>query len=1157
MNNRFTNTIYMVSKLSFQVLAILFITLDLALANETVAQVKSIKEVTISLSMTEAKLSEVLEEIERKTNYRFSLSSSKIDLSSTSNIHVVDATVEDVLMELSKEMSLKFGQINNSISVSKRKRRADEPRVSVAIKQGPTIKGTVTDENGSGLPGSTIQEKGTSNGTITDVDGNYSITVSDEDAVLAISFVGYVAVEIPVTGKSTIDVSLEPDIEALQEVVVVGYGTQKKETVTGSVASVKGDELEKVPSVNLSNAMAGRLPGVFATQSSGEPGYDGSAIRIRGSNTLGNTDALVVIDGVPGRAGGLDRLNALDIESISVLKDASAAIYGSRAANGVILITTKRGTTGKPKFSYSFNQAWAQPAKIPELLNAAQYAEARNELKLYGEPVANWDTEWNNYANGADPGWVDFTHEDIRLYRDGSDPWGHPDSDWYGETMKNWAPQNRHNLQVNGGTDAIKYLVSLGYQNQDGYYKNSATGYKQYDLRMNLDAKFNEYISMDVGFVGRNEDRFFPTVGAGDIFRMLMRGKPTDPAYWPNGLPGPDIENGQNPVTVTTNATGYHKDKRYYLQSNGNLNIKIPGVEGLNLKFTGAVDQYLRKQKRWNTPFYLYTWDGTSYESDGTTPLLVAGIRGGGNGFQPELDEDYEDQLDINLLSIASYDRSFGDHTIGVMAGIQRETIEHSNFGAHRRYYLSSAIDQIFAGSDDEKNNEGSAWERARLSYFGRVNYNFSEKYLLEFLWRYDGSYNFPEDTRYGFFPGILAGWTISEESFWQSSIGFIDYLKIRGSYGQMGNDQIWYNGNYLEYQYYATYGFDTFILDGGLAKSLYETRVPNNQITWEIANNLNFGLEGDILDGMFNFELDYFINTRTQIPWVKNASVPQTTGLSLPAENIGELENKGWEFLFGFNQQSGEFDYSVSVNGGYAKNKILFWDEPAGAPEWQRSTGHPINTGLYYLSDGVFTSMEDVNSETLDYSELTNTLRPGDIKYQDTDGNGIINGDDRVRIDKNNVPTFQGGLSGRVQWKNIDMSVLFQGSAGAQIWVKTESGEIGNFTLQRFENRWSPDNPSSEHPRLDNRGDQYWSGENDYFLRSTDYLRLKNLEIGYTFSPDLISAIGLSNVRVYVNGLNLITWDKLDVYDPEATNSQGRYYPQARVMSVGANISF
>ncbi|MDW7693748.1 SusC/RagA family TonB-linked outer membrane protein [Flammeovirgaceae bacterium SG7u.111] len=1151
--------LFTMSKYLLYALCIQVFCSSMLLANEGMSQ-KSIYEMKLSVDFDKQHLGEVISTLHKKTGFNFTYNHLVIDTKKKVTYSCNDKPLAEVLEVLSYEMNLGFKRINNNIyikSVKKNKHEQDSYTVIEVVQQ--KVSGVViSSDDGQPLPGVSILIVGTTTGTTTDIDGKYSLEIPS-GTKLRFSYIGFIPQDIDVGSQTEINVTLASDLEQLDEVVVVGYGTQKKETVTGSVTSVSGEEIERVPTTNLSNAFAGRLPGVFTSQSSGEPGYDGSAIRIRGTNTLGNTDALVVIDGVPGRAGGLDRLNPQDIESVSVLKDAAAAIYGSRAANGVILITTKRGTTGKPKFSYNFNQGWQQPTKLPELLDATQYAIARNELGLYKNVNKNdWNSEWNNYKNGQDVSWNPFTLEDIELYQNGSDPWGHPNTDWYGATMKNWAPLTKHSIQVNGGTENVKYLASIGYQNQDGYYKNSATGYKQYDFRLNLDTKFNEYVSMDFGVVGRNERREFPTESADAIFRMLMRGKPGDPAYWPNGLPGPDIENGQNPVVITTNDTGFDQDDRYYIQSNGSLKINIPGVEGLKVTLTGAVDKYLRKTKRWRTPFYLYTWDGTSYEDDGSTPLLVAGIRGGGPGFQPELNEGFEEQLDINLMSIVSYDKTINDdHTFGIMVGAQKETINNANFGAYRRYYLSSAIDQIFAGADLEKDNSGSAWERARMSYFGRVNYNYKEKYLLEFMWRYDGSYNFPENTRYGFFPGVLAGWTISEEDFWQDNIGAVSYLKIRGSYGEMGNDQIWYDDDYLEYQYYATYGFDSYILNDEVAKSLYETRVPNDQITWEIARNSNIGIEGELLDGLFTFEADYFNNKRTQIPWIRNASIPQTTGLSLPAENIGELQNKGFDFMVGFNKQSGEFTYKISANGSYAKNKILFWDEAPGAPEWQQSTGHPINTGLYYLNDGVFATQAEIDAENLDYNAISNNLRPGDMKYVDYDGNGIIDADDRVRIDKNNVPTFQGGLNASVMWKNFDFSILFQGSAGAQIWVKTESGEIGNYTLERYNNRWSPDNPSSTHPRLDNRDDQYWSSENDYFLRSTDYVRLKNMEIGYNIPSHILSKAKISNLRVYANGLNLLTWDGLDVYDPEAINGNGRYYPQARVLSMGLNLSF
>jgi TonB-linked SusC/RagA family outer membrane protein len=467
----------------------------------------------------------------------------------------------------------------------------------------------------------------------------------------------------------------------------------------------------------------------------------------------------------------------------------------------------------------------------------------------------------------------------------------------------------------------------------------------------------------------------------------------------------------------------------------------------------------------------------------------------------------------------------------------------------------------MFAGGDAEKDNSGGAFERARLNYFGRVAYNYQEKYLAEFLWRYDASYIFPEDTRYGFFPGIMVGWVVSEESFWKNSLPAFDFFKIRGSWGQMGNDQIFYSGSLQEYQFLSTYGFRSHVLEGTEVKTLYETRVPNKAITWEVANNSNLGIEGQLLQGKIFFELDGFYNKRTNILWRKDASVPESTGLAslLPAENIGEVENKGFDVLLGVRGARGEFNYRISANGGYAKNKILFWDEPPGAEEWQRSTGRPMGApGPIYIYDGVFRDQADIDRTTLDYSAITNELRPGDMKFQDVDGDGAITPTDQVRLDRNNIPRFQGGLNITANYRNFDVSILFQGAAGAITFVSAgESGNIGNYLSEFYENRWTVDNPSSVDPRIANRSDQYYSSNNTYWYRNSDYVRLKNLEIGYNLPIEIGQKIGLSNVRFYVNGLNLITWDKLGIYDPESDASTGQYYPQARVINGGFSVTF
>ncbi|HAU53413.1 MAG TPA: SusC/RagA family TonB-linked outer membrane protein [Sphingobacterium sp.] len=1011
------------------------------------------------------------------------------------------------------------------------------------------------------IPGVTVSVNGTKLVTKTDVQGRYKLDKVPASAIINFRMVGKQSMDEAVKGRQTIDITLLNSESNLEEVVVVGYGKQRKETVTGAVATVKGSDLAQSPALNVSNALTGRVPGVTATNGSAEPGYDGSNIKIRGTNTLGNSSPLVVIDGVPAREGGIDRINPRDIENISVLKDASAAIYGARAANGVILVTTRRGKTGKPQFSYTFNQGYSQPTVIPKLTDASQFAAIRNELEIYNLPVEEWSAAYKainekGSYNKQGGGVLDapFKPEDIQKFKDGSDPWGHPNTDWYKATLKNWSPQQRHNLQINGGTEDVKYLMSLGYQNQDAYYKNSATGYKQYDLRINLDANISQYIKTQFGVLGRQENRNFPTKSAGTVFRMLMRGNPTQPAIWPNGMPGPDIENGENPVVITTNATGYDHDKRYYFQTNGQVEITNPWIDGLKLTLNASVDKYVKNQKTWVTPWTLYSWQG-AYEADGSTPQLVPGRRGPAD---PNLNQSNEDQLNILLGGILSFERKFGDHQVNAIAGINRETIDNDKFSAYRRYFLSNAIDYLFAGGEQEKNNDGSAWKRARLNYFGRFGYNYKSKYIAEFLWRYDGSYMFPESERFGFFPGAMAGWVVSEENFWKENVPVINYFKIRASYGQMGNDNIYYDDKLQEYQYFSTYSFGTYIVNDKLAKTLFESRVPNEMITWEVANNYNLGFDFQFLQGKLNFEFDIFKNRRNSILWRKNASIPQSTGMTLPAENIGKVDNKGWEFNLGYRGKVGDLGYTVGVNGGYAKNKIIFWDEAPGAPAWQQSTGKPIKTDIYYVYDGVFRDMEDIANNKLDYSAITKTLRPGDMKYKDFNGDGKITPDDKVRRDKNSDPTFQGGFNFSLTYKDFDLSVLFQGATGGEIRVGTdESGSIGNFVEEFYDKRWSISNPSSVYPRLTDRGNQYYSYNNTYWMRSTDYLRLKNVEIGYNLASSICSKIGIGSLRLYANGMNLMTWSKIKMYDPEAVNALGQYYPQARLINFGALLSF
>ena len=1030
------------------------------------------------------------------------------------------------------------------------------------------ITGTVRDSKSEPLTGVSIQVKNTTRGTLSDVDGKYSIMATPGE-VLEFGYTGFTTQAITVGSDAEINITLAEGA-ALDEVVVVAYGTQKKVTVTGAVTSLQGEKLVKSPAVDITNSLAGRLPGLVVIQQSGEPGYDGATISIRGQNTLGNSSPLVVIDGIPDRDGGLGRLSPQDIESISVLKDASAAIYGARAANGAILVTTKRGKTGKPTISYDFNLGMSQPTKIPNMSNASEYSAIMNELPIYKTiPVNEWGAAWNaikttgTYKSptaGIPALSANYSPTATARYADGTDPWNYPNTDWFGDAFKTWSPTNRHNLQITGGTETVKYMASVGVINQDAYYKNSATHYNQYNMRINLDAKVNQYVSANLGVLGRREARHFPTESAGSIFRMLMRGRPTEPEVWPNGLAGPDIENGQNPYVITTNATGYQDNPSDFLQANGGIDITNPWIKNLKLTLSGAVDKHSETNKIWQTPWMLYYKDGNKTNPDGT-PVLKGSVRS--NFTDPRLTQAYNNKLNTNLTALLNYGFKLGtDHSFDVLAGVTKEEFTGDGFFAFRRNYISSAIDQLFAGGSLSQNTGGSAYNRARLGYYGRAEYNYKEKYLAEFIWRYDGSYIFPPSGRFGFFPGVLLGWNISQEPFFK--VPGVDNLKLRASYGQMGNDQVYYNGQLQEYAYLSTYGFGSYPINGQVVTTLNETVLANPSFTWERANNYNVGLDATLLKGRIDLTLEYFLNHRDQILIQKTGSTPASSGINalLPPVNAGKVDNKGFEFNVGYNgKASNKLTFRAGINGGYAHNKVIFMDEVPGAPTYQLQEGKPIGAYLAYKSDGVFKDAAAIDANKIDYSAVTGKLIPGDMKFEDVNGDGKINGDDRVRLDQSITPTLNFGATLDLRYKGFDLSALLQGATGASLRVQTESGDIGNFLKYSYDHRWSIENPSSTDPRLASRGDTYYTGGNfgfnTYYLFSKNYIRLKNIELGYNFTSEAIKKIALGGLRVYVNALNLFTLDKLQVYDPESTNQGGTFYPQARVISTGLSLRF
>ena len=1076
-----------------------------------------------TLKMSNVSVDKVFNKIQKESKYRFFYNYGYLKHLNKINVVAKNETLPDILNKL-LDNTLAYKILEGNLVVISLKESQQAQR---------RIEGRVTDEKGTGLSGVSVQIKGTSLGAITDAVGKFALVVPD-NAVLTVTFVGYETQEVTVGNKTNIHIQLKVSVSGLNEVVVVGYGTTKKATLTGAISSVKGSEVVKSPATNVSNDLVGRLPGLVAIQPSGEPGYDGSTLRIRGLNTLNNNNVLVVVDGIAGRS--LDRIDPYSIESITILKDASAAIYGAQAANGVILITTKRGKLGKPEITFSANAGYNRPTKIPKMADAATYATMLNEIAEYGNAQ------------------LPFSKDDIQKFADGSDPWGHPNTDWFASVLKKRSAQNSYNMTVSGGTESLRYFVSLGTKTQEGNYYHSGTKYNQYDFRSNLDGKITKEISLAFDVTGRMEDRNFPTRSAGDIFRMIMRGKPNLPAYWPDGTPGPDIEYGNNPAVISTDATGYDRDKNYVLNSNIKLNIDIPWIKGLSVTGNAAIDKGFDFRKLWQTPWYLYTWDGTSRDSNGE-PTLVKGKR----GFDaPQLTEFAADNITTTVNGLLNYNRTFGDHGIKFLAGIEEIKGNGDNFSASKQHYVSTAIDQLFAGASLDKDNNGSGFINSRLSYFGRVNYSFRDKYLAEFVWIYDGSYIFPPDGKqFGFFPGVSAGWVVSKEGFFKSAANVIDFLKIRGSWGQTGNDRI------PEWQYLATYAYGNFlgqpyypfVTGGGVEnQTLYETRVPNPNITWEVANQADIGFDATLFNNKLSITADYFNYKRSQILLPPNASIPLSAGFTPPYENIGKVGNKGFDFNVSYTDDIGKLNFTIGVNGGYAKNRIIFWDETPGAPSYQKSTDHPMNTLLYYIAEGVFP-----DSASVAKLPHWDGARSGDIIFKDVNGDGKINANDRMRIDKNNVPTFTGGVSLELRYSQFDLSLLLQAATGAVNYISTESGEIGDFLESFASGRWTDNNHSTTQPRTFNRSNEYWVNQgNTFWLHKTDYLRLKNLQLGYSLPHNITTKLGIQAFRVYVSGYNLLTYspDYKD-FDPEASAGSGQGYPLQRVVTAGLSVTF
>lgn len=1103
-----------IMKITFFQFVLALVFSSVAMANNVAGQGKL--DTKISISISDMNLGNALSKIEKKGNVKFSYNSRMTQLNQKVSVDANDESLSEILDKILKPLNINYSEVNNQIVLHKEStpQNQSEEKLLGAIAAEITIKGKITDDQGAPLPGATVLVKNSNKSTTTDFDGNYTITASETD-ILVFSFIGFTTKEIAVSGQKTINVVLGEDVSKLEEVVVVGYGTQKRSKISGSVSEVSQKSIARNPSPNLSNSLVGQATGIIATQRSGEPGKDGSDILIRGIGTLSNSSPLYVIDGIVRSSSDFAQINSSEIASFSILKDAaSAAVFGVRGGNGVILVTTKRGAEGKMQIDFSSSLGVQERTKNPDFLNSYEYAT------LYNEALAN---------AGKAPL---YSQDDLQKYLTHSSPDTHPDSDWF-SVLKKTAIMRNYNLSATGGTDKVRYATSLGYLKQDGIIPSN--DFSRYNFRSNIDANVTNTTKLSFDVSGRDEKT--NNVASTEVFRW-MSGIPPNraPIKWSNG----EYSNGPSYLTLPEN--GYRKRNIQAFRGRIELEQQLTFIKGLSIKGIAAYDKTFTDNKNWTftkIPFY------NRNISDGTFTEAAKG--------PTSLYQDHFDEQAVTLETHLNYIKTIGKSDFTGLL-LYTQTKELSNFLSARREGYTLAIDEINNGGAANRENGGYSGSSARQGVVGRANWSYDDKYIIEGSFRADASEQFAPGKRWGFFPSVSAGYVISQESFLKNS-STIDYLKIRGSYGILGNDRTG-NQRFLYLQFYNPSGSAVFG-DANVQPTIVEGRLSNPDVTWETVKKLNIGVDATLWQGKLTATVDYFFDKRSDILWNRNLSVPSLFGAGLPVENLGKVNNKGVEFTIGHkNTITEDLRYSMSANFTYAKNKVVFIDEPASANPNIRRTGLPIGTAYGYRAIGLFQTQEEVDNAP---TQLGNTA-PGDVRYEDINKDGKINDLDRVPIGKSNTPEIIFGYTGNLQYKDFEFSFLFQGATNVNQYYAGEGAWpffVGSGALKENLDRWTPTNTNASEPRVLIDPTNLNHAESSFWMKDASYIRLKNVELAYNLPIEPLKIHFIQSIRFYVNANNVATWSKIKNYDPENGNGRGWDYPQFRIWNAGVNFKF
>lgn len=1099
----------------------------------------------LNLKAEKESVNVILKSIEEKSEFRFLYNSSNIDVSRKMDINCNAKSIEEVLDLLFEGTNVKYRSFNNNYVLY----TEQTGNVGSSLQQKP-VSGKVTDSQGAPLPGVSVVIKGTSIGTITDASGYYSLANIPANSTLQFSFVGMKAQEVAIEGKTTINVSLLEESIGIDEVVAIGYGTQKKSSLTASVGSINAEDLKAAPVANLTNTIGGRISGVLFTQVSGEPGHDISKIYIRGMGTTGNTKPLYIVDGIPR---DFSQLDPNSIESFSVLKDASAvAPYGMAGANGVVLVTTKRGKSGAPTLSYNTYYGIQNPTILTEFVNSYQYATMMNAAD---------DNQGIPHAYSAD---------DLQKFKDGSDPYLHPNHNVFGELITKNTPIMSHNIQLNGGADRIKYYIGLGYIDQKGMWGPSK--FKRYNLVANIDAQATKTTKFSVSLNGRVEDGDQPGVWVEDIFYQSFRTPPIAPLLYPNGLPGGYI--GRT-AWGNIHTSGYKKDVTTAIYTQFALDQEISFIKGLSAKAVFSYDPNYHVYRAWQTPIPYYTANVTKDPVEYT-------IAGNDGPAKPRLTNTLDWGQQFSYQGYLTYQRTFGKHDVSGLIVLEARNSKFATFTAARSNF-DIGIPELNNGSSSATDitNSGYSSEGKQRSALYRITYGYASKYMIEVSGRYDGNYYFAPGERYGFFPSFSAGWRLSEEGFIKNNFAWIDNLKIRGSYGESGA----LAGD--PFQFMSSYNINgtSAVLGGAVRQGLYENAEPNVFITWERAKKTNIGFEAKLWNGLLGFEADYFFENRSNMLVDPTVIVPKEYGIKLSQVNAGAMENHGFELSANSNiKVNNDLRVDLAANFTFAKNKLtqVFESKDTYDNPNRRKTGRPIGTLFGYKSLGYFQVEDDLNGNGIidpgtEWADQKNgTMYPGDIKYQDTNDDKIIDSKDIVVIGRSIVPEIVYGFNPSVIYKGFDINLLFQGAANRDFYLTNSSqlpfANSSSATTDQMD-YWTPENRNASHPRITTQPTPNSTAYSSHWVRNGNYLRLKTVEFGYTLPKFILKKLRIQSARIFLSGQNVITWTKLKNFDPEmsdtkysvgmdaykveASNATGWYYPQQKVYSIGANITF